>query len=109
MKENSILINTSRGEVINEEHLVEALRKGMIAGAGLDVYSNEPLPLSNILISLKNTVLTPHIGSATNQTRNKMSEVSARNLLSVLKGEEPQYLFNPEVKKVRRLSEVKVI
>ncbi|MFQ6135303.1 MAG: glyoxylate reductase [Nitrososphaerales archaeon] len=109
MKRNAVLVNTSRGQVVDEDALAEALEKGWIAGAGLDVFSTEPLSTDNPLLKLKNTVLTPHIGSATHQTRSLMSEISVRNLLAVLKGEEPLHLFNPEVKKVRPLSEAKVI
>ncbi len=108
MKKNAVLINTSRGQVVDEDALAEALEKGWIAGAGLDVYSTEPLPADSPLLKLKNTVLSPHIGSATHQTRSLMSEITAKNLLAVLKGEEPPYLFNPEVKETRPLSEIKV-
>lgn len=109
MKRNAILINTSRGEVVDEDALAKALEKGWIAGAGLDVFSTEPLPTDSPLMKLKTTVLSPHIGSATHQTRDLMSKTSAKNLLAILKGEEPPHLFNPEVKKVRPLSEAKVI
>lgn len=99
MKAKAFLINTSRGQVVNERDLARALRKGIIAGAGLDVFANEPLPKSNPLRGIPNVVLLPHIGSATYETRSKMGEVAAKNLLDVLSGKEPDraFLVNPEV------------
>ncbi len=109
MKRNAILINTSRGPVVDEDALDEALENRWIAGAGLDVFSAEPLPKNSPFLRLRNVVLVPHIGSATNEARQRMSEISAKNLLAVLKGEEPPYLFNPDVKKIRPLSDAKVL
>ncbi|MCL4436898.1 MAG: D-glycerate dehydrogenase [Thaumarchaeota archaeon] len=109
MKRNAILINTARGPVVDEDALAEALEKRWIAGAGLDVFSAEPLPAGSPFLKLRNVVLAPHIGSATNETRRRMSEISARNLLAVLKGEEPPHLFNPDVKKIRPLSKTKML
>ncbi|XP_053144827.1 glyoxylate reductase/hydroxypyruvate reductase isoform X2 [Hemicordylus capensis] len=87
MKKTSVFINTSRGTVVNQDDLYEALVKGHIAAAGLDVTTPEPLPVDHPLLSLKNCVILPHIGSATYATRNAMSALAANNLLAGLKGE----------------------
>jgi len=84
MKKSAILINTSRGPVINENDLVSALKKKTIAGAGLDVYEFEP-KLAKGLSKLPNVVLTPHIASARDTARNMMSEIAAKNVISALK------------------------
>jgi glyoxylate reductase len=109
MKSTAFLINTSRGAVIDEKALVKALKEGWIAGAALDVFEKEPIDLDNPLLELENVVLVPHIGSASTETRSKMAEMAAKNLIAVLKGEEPPFLVNPEVMKVRPLSTVKMI
>jgi glyoxylate reductase len=109
MKPSAILINTSRGAVIDEEALVIALQEHWIAGAGLDVYEKEPMDPKNPLLELDNVVLVPHMGSATTQTRSKMSVTAARNLLAVLRGTPPPLWLNPEVEKIRPLSQVKMI
>ncbi len=101
MKKTAILINTSRGPVIDENALVEALRSGEIAYAGLDVFENEP-DMAPGLADLDNVVLAPHIGSASHTTRAKMAEMAARNLLDVLEGRKPQNIVNPEVWEKRR-------
>lgn len=105
MKKTAFLINTARGQVVNEADLARALKGSWIAGAALDVFEKEPLPRASPLLKMKNAVLLPHIGSATYQTRSKMSEVAARNLLNVLNGREPDpaFLVNPQVKRVRPL------
>lgn len=105
MKKTAFLINTSRGQVTNEADLARALKSEQIAGAGLDVFEKEPLPKTSPLAKMKNVVLLPHIGSATHQTRSKMSEVAAKNLLDVLDGKEPDpaFLVNPQVRSVRPL------
>lgn len=102
MKKSAFLINTARGQVVDESDLVRALKAGQIAGAALDVFEKEPLPRPSPLVKMKNVVLLPHIGSATYQTRSKMAEVAARNLLDVLAGKEPdhRFLVNPKVRKV---------
>lgn len=99
MKTNAYLINTSRGSVIDEKALAKALKQKWIAGAALDVFEKEPIPKDNQLLKLDNVVLVPHIGSASRETRDKMAEVAAINLLNVLKGEKPIYLVNPEVQR----------
>lgn len=88
MKRTAILINTARGPMVDEAALVDALENGTIAGAGLDVYEQEPM-LHPRLRSLDSVVLLPHIGSASEATRATMSEMAARNLLLVLEGKEP--------------------
>ena len=109
MKPSAILINTSRGAVIDEEALVIALQEHWIAGAGLDVFEKEPIDPKNPLLALDNVVIIPHMGSATTQTRSAMSELAARNLLAVLRGTPPPSWLNPEVEKIRPLSEVKML
>ena len=88
MKPGSILVNTCRGAVVDTAALVQALRSGPPAGAGLDVYENEPA-VPEELAELPNTVLVPHIGSATRSTRDAMAELCADNVIAVLGGEEP--------------------
>jgi glyoxylate reductase len=88
MKKTAYLINTSRGPVVDENALVEALKSGEIKGAGLDVYEQEPKAAPG-LVDLPNTVLTPHTASATVETRGAMSELAAKNIMAVLKGEPP--------------------
>lgn len=86
MKNTAVLVNTSRGAVVNQEDLYEALKNGQIAAAGLDVTTPEPLPTDHPLLTLKNCVVLPHIGSATYSTRGIMSSLAARNLLAGLQG-----------------------
>lgn len=88
MKENAILINTARGEVLDEKELIRMLKNKRIFSAGFDVYENEP-QLNKELLKLKNVVLLPHIGSATFEARTKMAELCAKNIISVLKGKKP--------------------
>ncbi len=87
MKRTAILINTSRGPVVDQKALYEALRDGVIAAAGLDVFEVEPLPLDDPLVTLDNVVLLPHIGSASIATRTRMAVIAADNLIAGLKGE----------------------
>jgi glyoxylate reductase len=96
MKLTAILINTSRGPVVDEKALVTALKKGKIAGAGLDVFEKEPR-LYPGLAKLENVVLLPHIGSATLDTRGQMAVVAARNAIAMVRGKKPQNIVNPEV------------
>ena len=96
MKPTAYLINTARGPIVKETALVKALRTGVIAGAGLDVYEDEP-HLSPGLAELENVVLTAHIGSATKRTRTQMSEMNALDIIHVLEGREPINLVNCEL------------
>nr|XP_002732924.2 PREDICTED: glyoxylate reductase/hydroxypyruvate reductase-like [Saccoglossus kowalevskii] len=86
MKSSAIFINTSRGGVVNQDDLLEALESGTIKAAGLDVTVPEPLPTDHPLLELENCVVLPHIGSATVETRTEMSVLAANNLLAGLKG-----------------------
>jgi glyoxylate reductase len=88
MKSTALLVNTARGPLVDEAALVEALRTGVIAGAGLDVYEDEPR-LAPGLAELPNTVLLPHLGSATTETRAAMVELACRNIVDVLAGRPP--------------------
>ncbi|WP_144956093.1 2-hydroxyacid dehydrogenase [Pseudomonas oryzihabitans] len=94
MKSSAILINLARGPVIDEPALIKALRQGQIRGAGLDVYTREPLEASP-LFELPNVVTLPHIGSATHETRYAMAERAVNNLIAALTGERPTDLVNP--------------
>ncbi len=96
MKRTAYLINTGRGAVIDEEALVHALRNKQIAGAGLDVYEEEP-KLKPGLSELDNVVLAPHLGSATVETRTKMSLIAAENIIAVLNKQKLPNCVNPEV------------
>ncbi len=109
MKPTAILINTSRGPVVDEAVLARALKERWIAAAGLDVFEKEPLPMDSPLLELDNVVLTPHIASASYDTRARMAELAALGIVKVLKGEEPENLFNKDVVKVRPLEQVKMI
>jgi glyoxylate/hydroxypyruvate reductase len=83
MKKSAIFVNTSRGGLVNQNDLFDALQSGEIAGAGLDVTSPEPLPTDSPLLTLDNCLILPHIGSATDKARSAMSSLTARNILSV--------------------------
>ncbi len=96
MKNSVFIINTARGPIIDEKALVTALRNKQIAGAGLDVYEDEP-KLPDGLIELDNVILLPHIGSATLETRTKMATMAATNIISYFKGQKPPNIINPEV------------
>jgi len=96
MKKTSILINTSRGAVVDEQAVLKALQEQWIAGAGLDVFEHEP-QVNPELLKLGNVVLTPHIASSSEDTRREMCLMAARNILSVLDGKRPETLVNPYV------------
>lgn len=85
MKPTAYLINTARGPIVNEQHLVDALKAGKLAGAGLDVFENEPV-VNPGLLDLDNVVLLPHLGSATVETRAAMADMAATNALAILAG-----------------------
>ena len=100
MKRGAILVNTSRGQVVDEASLCQVLREGHLRGAGLDVFINEPTPKDNPLLKLSNIVIGPHIGSASISTREKMGEMCAENVIAVFKGEHPPNIVNLEALKV---------
>ena len=96
MRRESIFINISRGKVVDEAALINALQQGQIRAAGLDVFEREPLELTSPLLKLDNVVATPHIGSATFETREAMARCAVENLLAALAGERPANLVNPQ-------------
>jgi glyoxylate reductase len=97
MKRTAYLVNTSRGSVVDEGALIEALKDKVIAGAALDVYETEPVRADNPLLSMENVVLTPHIGSASVETRTAMAVIAAKNIVAALNGETPPNLVNKEL------------
>jgi glyoxylate reductase len=96
MKSTAFIINTSRGEVIDEDALVAALGAKKIAGAGLDVFEHEP-KIHPALAKMDNVVILPHIGSASIETRTQMGLVAAKNLIAALRGDVPPNCLNPEI------------
>ena len=95
MKPSAFFINGGRGASVDEAALVDALKSGVIKGAGLDVFETEPLPVSSELLSLPNVVALPHIGSATHETRYEMSKMAVENLLAALSGDHSKNCVNP--------------
>jgi len=96
MKLTAILVNSSRGPVVDQQALYEALRDGVIAGAGLDVFEVEPIPQDDPLLTLDNVTVVPHVGSASHATRDKMARMAAENLIAGLQGKLPPNCVNPE-------------
>lgn len=97
MKPTAIIINTARGAVIDQAALVDALDRGVIGGAGLDVFEQEPIPRDDPLLSFKNVVAIPHIGSATTTTRRAMADLAVDNVIAGLRDEPLPHSVNPEV------------
>ena len=97
MKKTAFIINTSRGGVINEPDLIHALREGVIAGAGLDVFEQEPIPPGNELLSMKNVILTPHTAALTEECVNRMAVAGAERVIDLFNGFIPENVANPEV------------
>jgi glyoxylate reductase len=97
MKPSAILVNTSRGPVVDTDALVDALRRGVIAGAALDVTDPEPLPADHPLLHLDNCIVVPHIASASFATRGRMASMAAANLLAGVRGDRLPTPVNPEV------------
>jgi len=95
MKSSAILINGSRGKIVNEAELIQALREGVIRAAGLDVFEREPLPANSPLLTLPNVVALPHIGSATHETRHAMVVCAVDNLIAALAGDVTANCVNP--------------
>jgi glyoxylate reductase len=96
MKPTAFLINTSRGPIVDELALADALKRGQIAGAGLDVFEQEPT-VTPALLEMKNVVLTPHLGSAVVETRDALANAVADNILALIEGRRPPNIYNPEV------------
>ncbi|MFK3799218.1 2-hydroxyacid dehydrogenase [Pseudomonas sp. NPDC088444] len=96
MRPEAIFINIARGKVVDENAMIEALRKGQIRAAGLDVFEQEPLPADSPLLTFDNVVATPHMGSATRETREAMARCAVENMISALRSEHPKDLVNPE-------------
>jgi Phosphoglycerate dehydrogenase and related dehydrogenases len=90
-EKTAFLINGTRGKVVNEKDLVKAINEKIIGGAALDVFENEPVDNKNPLLAFPNVVATPHLGSATYETRDKMAQTAVTNLVNVLNGKEPLY------------------
>ena len=94
MKRTAFLINTSRGEIIDEPALIDALRQGRIAGAGLDVFAKEPPETSHPFFQMENVILTPHTGALTKDAVAQLAEGAAQNIIDVLEGRKPSYSIN---------------
>lgn len=94
MKPTAFLINTSRGEIIDEPALIEALQQGKIAGAGLDVFAKEPPEISHPFFQMENVILSPHTGALTKDAVAQLAEGAAQNTLNVLEGRKPSYSIN---------------
>jgi glyoxylate reductase len=99
MKPTAVFVNTSRGPVVDQKALYQALKSGQIFAAGLDVTDPEPIPMDDPLLTLENVIIAPHIASASVATRTKMALMAAANLIAGLKGEMPPNCVNPEVLK----------
>jgi glyoxylate reductase len=95
MKPTAILVNTSRGLVVDQKALCKALSEKWIWAAGLDVFAKEPVPLDEPLLTLPNVTVMPHMGSATYDSRGGMSRLAAQNLIDALEGRQPLYVVNP--------------
>ena len=94
MKPTAFLINTSRGEIIDEPALIQALQQGKIAGAGLDVFAKEPPETSHPFFQMENVILTPHTGALTKDAVAQLAEGAAQNIIDVLEGRKPSYSIN---------------
>jgi glyoxylate reductase len=102
MKKTAYLVNNARGPIVDEKALYKALKEGWIEGAGLDVFEQEPTPKENPLLQLPNVVVAPHISSASYETRSRMAERVAENLVTFFEGKTPPNLVNPEVMKAKK-------
>ena len=97
MKNTAIFVNGSRGRTVDEAALISALEEGEILGAGLDVFENEPVSDDNPLLTMKNVITLPHVGSATHETRTKMAMLAAENVVQGVTGQVPSCLLNKEL------------
>jgi len=99
MKKSAILVNTSRGPIIDQDALIKCLQRGDIRGAGLDVFEQEPLSPDSSLLNMENVVLTPHIASTTTEAVEKTYEGAVANVVRYMKEEKPYWIINPEAYK----------
>jgi len=104
MKPTAILINASRGGIVDDEALIDALKSNRLKGAALDAFDPEPIPSNHPFLSLdgelqKRLILTPHVGGATRQAHRRMYQEAINNILRVIRGEEPKYVVNLKQKK----------
>lgn len=97
MKRTAYLVNTARGAVVEEEALAEALREGVIAGAGIDVFAQEPTPAEHPLFGLDNVILSPHVGGQTAEAMQKMARAVVEGVLAALHGQRPANVLNPDI------------
>jgi len=102
MKNSAIIINTSRGGVINEKDLIEALKKNMIRGAALDVFSEEPPDKDNLLLKMDNVILTPHSAALTKECSVRMATKAAERVIDLFNNKKPDHIANPEVLKSKK-------
>jgi D-3-phosphoglycerate dehydrogenase / 2-oxoglutarate reductase len=107
MKRTAFIINTSRGGVIDEGDLIRALKEGVIAGAGLDVFEHEPIPPGNALLDLKNVILTPHTAALTEECVKRMAVTGAQRVVDLFSGLVPDNVANPEVLALDRWKSLK--
>ena len=98
MKKDSFLVNISRGDIVDEEALYQALKEGKIKGVALDVFSNEP-PKESPLLKLGNVITTPHMGGYTLEALKEIGMICARGIVDVLEGRQPEFAINPEILK----------
>jgi phosphoglycerate dehydrogenase-like enzyme len=105
MKKSAFLINTGRGELVDEEALYQALTQGIISGAGLDVFDPEPPEQGNPLFGLPNVVVTPHMAAHSEEGLRMMAMMAAEQVLQVLRGERPPHLANPQIWESRRFEQ----
>jgi glyoxylate reductase len=92
-----VLVNTARGGIVDEAALAQALIKGRLAAAAVDVFEREPVALDNPLLALPNVVVAPHIGSATTRTRARMADLAVDNAIAALSGERMPHCVNPQI------------
>ncbi|MCD6511199.1 MAG: D-glycerate dehydrogenase [Thaumarchaeota archaeon] len=109
VKPSAVLVNTGRGPIVDEEALKKALKEGRVYAAGLDVFEREPIPPDDELLGFENVIVTPHIASADEYSRELMSRMVAENVLAALSGRIPEALCNPDVVRVRPPEELKMI
>jgi D-3-phosphoglycerate dehydrogenase len=101
MKEAALLVNCARGKIVQQDDLIDALKNGVIAGAAIDVFSVEPPPMDCPLLSMPNVLATPHMGSSTEESMQRMGLCAASEIHRVLSGESPEWPVNKPVGKER--------